>query len=238
MPNQVFHFKQFSILQDKCAMKVGTDAVLLGSWIKTANENAILDIGTGTGLLALMLAQKSSCPIDAIDVDENACLQANENANLSKWANRIHVSQISLQHFSEIAEKKYDLIVSNPPYFEDSTKAFEEKRTLARHNDLLPYNELLEGVLKLLSQNGKFYVILPAKEGESFKVLAEQKKLFLSKLLRVRTKEDKTTEKRWIMQFEIKPKGFSEESIVIEKSNRHEYTQEYIDLTKDYYLHF
>jgi tRNA1Val (adenine37-N6)-methyltransferase len=237
MANQEFVFKQFKILQDKCAMKVGTDAVLLGSWVNTANANSILDIGTGTGIIALMLAQKSNAIIDAIDIDNNAIEQAKENVAACKWREHIHVHHISLQQFSLESDKKFDLIVSNPPYFIDSSKAFEESRTNARHTDQLPYNDLLKGVLNLLNPNGRFYVILPTKESEQFRDLAEENKLFLTKLTRVITRADKP-EKRWLMRFEFVRKSFSEDSIIIEKDERHSYTDEYKELTKDYYLGF
>ena len=237
MPNQEFVFKQFKINQEKCAMKVGTDAVLLGSWVNHPNAKTILDIGTGTGIIALMLAQKISAKIDAIDIDENAFIQATENVNNCNWKERIHVQQISLQDFSNNHEHKYDLIVSNPPYFVDSSKALEESRTNARHTDQLPYTDLLNGVLNLLNPSGKFYVILPTKESEQFRAIAEENKLFLTKQTKVITRTDKP-EKRLLMRFEFAPKALSEDSITIEEDERHSYTKEYKELTKDYYLAF
>ncbi len=237
MSNQLFAFKQFRILQDKCAMKVGTDAVLLGSWVNASNAKTILDIGTGTGIIALMLAQKSPARIDAIDIDLNAFTQASENVNQCKWKDRIEVHHISLQQFTKESEHKYDLIVSNPPYFIDSSKALEESRTNARHTDQLPFKDLLDGILKLLNPNGKFYVILPTKEAELFREEAEKNKLFLTKLTRIITRTDKP-EKRLMMRFEFNQRAFSESSITIEKDERHSYTDEYKELTKDYYLAF
>lgn len=237
MAHQEFVFKQFKITQDKCAMKVGTDAVLLGSWVNTSNANAILDIGTGTGIIALMLAQRSNAMIDAIDIDNNAFIQATENVAACKWKEHIHVHHVSLQQYAQETDKKYDLIVSNPPYFVDSSKALEESRTNARHTDQLPYDALLKGVLNLLNPNGKFYVILPTKESEQFRDLAEENKLFLTKLTRVITRTDKP-EKRWLMRFEFTRKSFSEDSITIEEDERHSYTEAYKELTKDYYLAF
>jgi tRNA1Val (adenine37-N6)-methyltransferase len=238
MSNQSFAFKQFIINQDKCAFKVGTDSVLLGAWVNASSANSILDIGTGTGIIALMLAQKSTAEIDAIDIDENACNQATENVELSNWKNRITISQTSIQHLAENAAKKYDLIVTNPPYFVDSTKASEEKRTLARHDDLMPRCELIEAVINLIDKKGKFCIILPFKEAEQFREMAEQKKLHLNKLMRVKTRADKSTDKRMMMQFGLEQKTFSESTIVIENNNRHEYSDEYKELTKDYYLAF
>ncbi|MBK9480049.1 MAG: methyltransferase [Bacteroidia bacterium] len=238
MPQQHFEFKQFKINQDKCAMKVGTDAVLLGSWVNAQESKSILDIGTGTGIIALMLAQKSGAQIDAIDIDENAFIQASENVSLCKWHERIKVYHQSLQQFEASAgDKKYDLIVSNPPYFIDSSKANAESRTAARHTDLLPFDELLNGVINLLEKKGKFCVILPFKEAELFRDMAEAKRLHIDKILRVKTRTDKT-EKRLLMQFKFNPTSFSESSIVIEVDERHSYSDEYKELTKDYYLAF
>lgn len=238
MANKVFAFKQFTIKQDKCAMKVGTDAVLLGAWTNPNGAQRILDIGTGTGIIALMLAQKTKASIDAIDIDADACLQARENVEGCKWKENIRVHHVPLQLHSQRQKDKYDLIVSNPPYFVDSSKALYIERTTARHTDLLPYKELLEGVLLLLAKNGKFCVILPFKEGEMFRDMAEKEKLYLSKMMRVKSRAGKATDKRLMMQFEFQRKTFSESSIVIEEDERHSYTDEYKELTRDYYLNF
>jgi tRNA1Val (adenine37-N6)-methyltransferase len=238
MPNTSFAFKQFIIKQDKCAMKVGTDAVLLGAWILPNGSKHILDIGTGTGVISLMLAQKSVAHIDAIDIDENACLQATQNVQESKFAHRVTVSHISLQDYAKTEDKKYDLIVTNPPYFEQSLKSSDEQRSQARHADVLPFEELLDGVIKLLSEKGKFCLILPTLEAEKFRALAEKRGLHLSKLLRVKSRTDKHTDKRHLMQFEIKPSEFSEKSIAIEEEVRHQYTDDYKELTRDYYTNF
>lgn len=219
-------------------MKVGTDAVLLGAWTACIEAENVLDIGTGTGVIALMLAQRCEAYIDALEIDRRSFEQAVENVAASKWAERINVHHISLQDFILVPRLKYDLIVSNPPFFVDSSKASDLERTKARHADLLPYTDLVSAARKLLSEDGKFCLILPVKEAEHFRSLAESKGLHLSRLTRVRTTEDKKTEKRWLMQFEIKPKSFSENSIVIEKDKRHDYSEEYKELTKDYYLAF
>src|ERR1051325_1206886 len=139
MSENVFKFKQFTVHQDRCVMKVGTDAVLLGSWVDTRGAKRILDIGTGTGVIAMMLAQKSSVGIDAIDIDLNACKQAKENAIECAWSDRISIHNISFQEFSASARKKYDLIVSNPPYFSDAPKPHTVERIQSRHTDLLPF---------------------------------------------------------------------------------------------------
>ncbi len=238
MPGTSFAFKQFIIKQDKCAMKVGTDAVLLGAWVFPNGSKQILDIGTGTGVVALMLAQKTDAHIDAIDIDNNAFSQASQNASESKFSNQISVIHSSLQEYSKTTDKKYNLIVTNPPYFEQSLKSSDEQRSFARHADVLPFEELLDGVIKLLDQKGKFCLILPTLEAEKFRVLAQKRGLFLSKLLRVKSKVNKDTDKRHLMQFEFTPTEFSEKTIAIELDERHQYTDDYKQLTKDYYLNF
>jgi tRNA1Val (adenine37-N6)-methyltransferase len=238
MPGTSFAFKQFIIKQDKCAMKVGTDAVLLGSWIIPNGSKQILDIGTGTGVVALMLAQKTQAHIDAIDIDENAFEQATQNVSESKFSKQVSVMHSSLQEYSKVTDKKYDLIVTNPPYFEQSLKSSDEQRSFARHADVLPFEELIEGVIKLLEVKGKFCLILPTLEAEKFRVLAQKKGFFLSKLLRIKSKVNKDTDKRHLMQFEFTPTEFSEKTIAIELDERHQYTDEYKELTKDYYLNF
>lgn len=238
MSSTSFAFKQFTINQDLCAMKVGTDAVLLGAWVLPNGSQNILDIGTGTGIIALMIAQKSSANIIAIDIDENAVIQAKQNVLESKFANQINVQLSSFQTFANSATIKFNLIVTNPPYFEQSYKSSDEQRSQARHADVLPFEELLDGVKKILDIKGKFCLILPRIEAEKFTLLAEKKGFQLSKLLRVKSRADKDLAKRHIMQFEFKATEFSENTLIIEDGDRHQYTPDYIALTKDYYLNF
>ena len=238
MPNSSFAFKQFTINQDKCAMKVGTDAVLLGAWVIPNGSTSILDIGTGTGIIALMLAQKSQAKIEAIDIDENAVNQARQNVSGSKFSSSVSVSHTSLQDFAKTADKKFNLIVTNPPYFEQSLKSSDTQRSNARHADVLPFEDLIEGVLKLLAAKGKFCLILPKLEAEKFREQAEKRGLHLSKLMRIKSRADKEVDKRHLMQFEFTPTEFSETTLVIEEKERHHYTPEYKELTKDYYVNF
>src|SRR5436190_2085315 len=195
-----FRFKFFTVHQDKCAMKVGTDAVLLGAWVNPENAKLILDIGSGSGIISLMLAQKSLSEIHAIDIEENAFEQARENFLISPWYNRLKPFHQSFQEFSESTKNKYDLIVSNPPYFQHASKSPEELRSFARHNDQLTFEELICGVKKVLSETGKFCVILPYKEGMDFMDLAMKKGLFCNHLMKVRTKAE-GQEKRVMMEF-------------------------------------
>lgn len=235
MSSDVFAFKQFKIKQDKCAMKVGTDAVLLGAWTNCGDARKILDVGTGTGVLALMLAQKSKGQIWAIDIDKCSCEEAQENASHCKWGSRLHVQNISMQEFSKENNNDFDVIISNPPYFTDAYKARELARNTARHTDELPFNQLIECVAKLLHEEGRFFSILPFSEAQQFKCIAQKNNLFLVKSTRVKTKPDKEP-KRLLMMYARKPELLQEDELIIELDERHHYTKEYIELTKDYYL--
>ncbi len=238
MPNDVFEFKRFSIKQDKCAMKVGTDAVLLGSWVNPDHFTSILDIGTGTGVIALMLAQKSNANITALEIDANSFVQAGENVANSSFKDQIKVIRNSFQDFWKQESAKFDLVVTNPPYFIDSLKSNDTNRSTARHADVLPFSELVDGVKELLSANGVFCLILPKKEAEIFRKMAEQKGFFLTRLMRVRNSPDKEDDKRHLMQFELAPKDIGERVFYIRTTDPQAYSDEYKQLTKDYYMNF
>ncbi len=239
MSNDTFEFKQFKIKQDKCAMRVSTDAVLLGAWVIPNGSARILDIGTGTGVIALMLAQKSSASILAIDIDKDSTEQAKLNVAESIFHKSVEVVHTSFQDLVKNSSDKFNLIVTNPPYFIDSEKTNNENRTTARHTDSLSFDDILSGVKKMLDEKGKFCLILPKNEAQLFRSMAQAKGLYLSKLLRIRTRfEKEDSEKRHLMQFEFKESEFSESTLVIEKDSHRNYTDEYKELTKDYYLKF
>jgi tRNA1Val (adenine37-N6)-methyltransferase len=237
MANNYFKFKQFTIFQDRCAMKVGTDGVLLGAWADCENAKTILDIGTGTGLIALMLAQRSLAHIDAIEIDQSASEQASENVTKSPWESRISVLNISLQQFTEQIDKKYDLIVSNPPFFQNSLYAPDQNRTNARHNASLEYEDILDASLKLLSNNGMLSLILPYLEGTMFIVKAAGKGLYCVRQTNVLPNPGKTP-KRLLLEFTKIKKPLVEQEIIIELNKRHEYSDAYKNLTRDFYLKF
>jgi tRNA1Val (adenine37-N6)-methyltransferase len=234
MSESYFQFRQFIVRQDKCAMKVGTDAVLLGSWVGAREAENILDIGTGTGIIAMMLAQKSKAQIDAIDICPDSFAQARENAGVSLWAERITVHHISFQDFSVRSTKKYDLIVSNPPFFSDAPKPQTLGRIQSRHTDLLPFSELIAGVKKIISAEGKFCVVLPCREGAAFVDEALRQELFCSSILRVKTKPEKQ-EKRLLMEFTPQLRNIRESEMVI-RSGDNEFSKEYEEMTREYYL--
>jgi len=232
----MFHFKQFTIHQDRCAMKVGTDGVLLGAWTDVENAARILDIGTGTGLLALMLAQRApNALIDAIEIEENAYIQATENVAESPWKDRINIIHRALQDF-EPAEK-YDLIVSNPPYFLHSLKNPDTAKKTARHTDTLMPTELITYAKRLLHENGRLSVIYPTTEALLFIKEAEKKMLHCSRITKVFPNIG-AKEKRLLMEFSVMPTECRNDEIYIENNVRHNYTEAYKVLTKDFYLNF
>lgn len=233
----IFQFKQFSLEQDRCAMKIGTDGVLLGAWTPlTNNPFSILDIGTGTGIIALMLAQRSYAEqIDALEIDDEAYEQATDNFENSPWSDRLFCFHAGLDEFVEEPEDEYDLIVSNPPFYTDDYKSENEKRDLARFTDAMPFEDLIEAAALLLSENGVFAVIIPFKEEEKFLALAKEYDFFPLKITRV--KGTPTTEtKRSLLAFtRTELDNFPVDELIIETA-RHIYTTEYIELTKDFYL--
>jgi len=237
MANDYFKFKQFTIYQDNCAMKVGTDGVLLGSWADCENAKSILDIGTGTGLIALMLAQRSNSEIDAVEIDDLACMQAKENIAKTDWKDSIQIINTPFQNFSKSIDKKYDLIVSNPPYFQNSLFAPDKKRTDARHNSNLQLDELLSGALELLADNGALSVILPYLEGNFFILKASELGLYCTRQTNVLPRPNKEP-KRLLLEFMKIKKPLVEQEIIIELNKRHEYSDAYKNLTKDFYLAF
>lgn len=216
-------------------MKVGIDGVLLGVWADVHNADAILDIGTGTGLIALMLAQRSSARIDAIDIDADAVTQANENIQKSPWARRIQVSEVELQRYVLKTENRYDLIVSNPPYFVNSTKAPVENRNKARHTDTLTHKELLDNALTLLKPTGRICIILPVNEGLMSVEYADTIGLHCTKQVVVFPKPGAVA-KRLLLEFSPQFIACVNSEIVIESDVRHEYSPEFTALAKDYYL--
>jgi len=233
----MFQFKQFSVEQDRCAMKIGTDGVLLGAWSPIPeNIFSVLDVGAGTGIIALMLAQRTTAEqIDALEIDEEAYEQAVENFENSPWGDRLFCFHAGLDEFIEEPEDEYDLIISNPPFYTEDFKTESGQRDLARFADAMPSEDLVEAADLLLSENGIFSVIIPYKEEEKFIALAKDFDLFPIKITRV--KGTPTTEiKRSLLAFSRHfSENFPEDELVIETS-RHIYTEEYIALTKDFYL--
>jgi len=215
-------------------MKVGIDGVLLGVWTAVENGKKILDIGTGTGLIALMLAQRSKSSVLAIDIEKNAVIQAIENVQQSPFLDRVEVKQISLQNFAETTDERFDLVVSNPPYFVNSLKAQVQNRTTARHTDTLTHEELIENAIKLMTPAGRICIILPVVEGLQCIEFAKSKGLYCSKKVNVYPKPD-IEAKRLLMEFSLKKAEMEVSELVIE-IERHHYSPEFTELAKDFYL--
>ncbi len=245
MSKKPFKFKEFTVNQDQCAMKIGTDAVLLGAWATVKKEPAsILDIGAGTGVLALMLAQRCYAElIDAIEIDPKAYEQCVDNFEQSPWGDRLFCYHASLNTFVSEIEDLYDLIICNPPFYAPTLVADASKkeaavmssaRKIARFNDAMPFDYLLESVSKLLSENGLFSVVIPFTEKDDFITLASTFKLYPNRILLV--KGTPTSElKRVLIEFSFRESELITETLIIE-TERHQYTDAYVNLTQDFYL--
>lgn len=231
-----FKFKQFTIHQDRCAMKVGTDGVLLGAWASLeGNPTSILDIGAGTGLIALQLAQRSNAEtIDAIELDDSAYEQCVENFEASEWGDRLFCYHASLQEFEEEIEDTYELIVSNPPFYAEAVASKTPSRTMARQENSLPLEDLINAVHKLLAKTGTFATIIPFGQEERLLALAKTKGLHPSRITRIKGTPTSAI-KRTLVQFGFEPTNCFANELVIE-INRHEYTFDYQELTKAFYL--
>lgn len=233
--NPYFRFKQFTVWHDKCAMKVGTDGVLLGAWCAVGSAGSILDVGTGSGLIALMLAQRSNALIDAIDIDEGAFAQASENINASPFGERVNARHTSLSNYAKQCGKRYGLIVSNPPYFAKSLKCPDKSRSQARHNDTLAPAELIGCCKSLLAGDGRIALIFPCEQLDNFTGIIGDHSLYVSRITTVFPMPGSPPRRILLEASARKPAALKEDSLAIELS-RHQYTEEYINLTKDYYL--
>ncbi len=234
--NKPFQFKQFSVEQDQCAMKIGTDSVLLGAWVSLKNNPiSILDIGAGTGILSLMLAQRSSSElIDAIEIDDNAYEQCVVNFENSPWGDRLFCYHASLEEFTDEIEDTYDLIISNPPFYSEDYKSENKQRNLARFTEAMPFDHLIKRATKLLSEQGTFSVIIPFSAKENFISLALKNGLYSHRILNVKGNLNSEI-KRCLIEFSFQESDPIIEELIIE-TERHLYTNEYINLTKDFYL--
>jgi len=229
-----FRFKHFTIEDQFSTMRVGTDAMLLGAWARPPVKGRMLDIGTGCGVLALMMAQKSGAVIEAIDIDLPSVQQARENFNQSPWSGRLEAIQASLELFSGKTENKYDFIISNPPYFAKALRSPSARKNSTRHDETLTSDSLLLAVTRLLARNGRFAVILPPAIAAGFVSSAISAGLFLSRMLEVLPRPASGPNLA-LMEFAGRPgKPVIPGSLAI-LSETGKYSDEYLQLTADYH---
>ncbi|MBO4371481.1 MAG: tRNA (adenine(22)-N(1))-methyltransferase TrmK [Bacteroidales bacterium] len=229
-----FHFRQFSITQDKAAMKISTDGVLLGAVCEFNYHNKILDIGTGTGLISLMAAQKSNAEISAVEIDQDAYIQAKENVEKSKFTSRIKVLHGDFLQLFKDSTEKFDYVVSNPPFFRNSLKNNDKGRSIARHEDALPFEKMIPIVAKILSDGGIFSVIIPESERLYFVRLGIASGLHICEKFVVKSFIDSEPQ-RVILSFSNVIKPLKQDTIVI-YSSQGVYTEQFKSITKDFYL--
>ena len=234
MSNPYFRFKQFSIYHDRCAMKVGTDGVLLGAWCDVMGCREIVDAGTGSGLIALMLAQRGGANITGVEIDGGAAAQAAENAALSPFAERVKIVCASFTDFAAESEGKYDRVVSNPPYFIDALKPGDAARSLARHAGGMDYRQLVAGSCRLLSETGRLAMILPYDHFDFFARVAEEYGLSLCRKTVVCPKPG-AAPARVLMEWGKTPCPYVDDALVVEVE-RHIYSDDFKRLTQEFYL--
>ena len=237
MSSTIFQFKEFAIDQTHAAMKVGTDAIVLGSWTKIAEANTILDIGTGTGILSLMLAQRSDAEvINAVELDENAYETAVTNFENSPWGDRLFCYHASIQEFAKEMDDTYDVIICNPPYFTHSDQVELTPRKIARTTHSLDFETLLKNTRKLLSENGTFALSLPSESEKNFVATAEKLGFHLQRILHVKDNENAEIVRVFMqLGLEINP---LEETVLVLKKEDKSYTDAFKDLTRDFYTIF
>ena len=233
MSNSFFKFKQFTIEQSDCAMKVGTDGCLLGGWFNCSESNNILDIGCGTGLIAIMAAQRSNAGITGVEIDDKAALQARINAGNSPWRERIDIINSDLLEYT--TEKRFDTIVSNPPYFVNSLKCDDTSRTLARHSDSLDCRAFFKKCNELLEDDGKISIVIPSDIVEEWKSAAAEQNLYPARITSVRTTPRKAP-KRALLEFSHSTQTATEENTLILETAPGEYSDDAKKILGDFYL--
>jgi tRNA1Val (adenine37-N6)-methyltransferase len=234
--NSYFQFKQFRINQDATAMKVCTDSCVLGAWAEVEKAKQVLDIGTGTGLLALMAAQRSEAEITAVEINEAAARQAAENIAESPWKNRIHLHQKSLQAFGKENQQHFEVIICNPPFFQASLRSPDAAKNAAKHTQELPFEELAQFAADFLAPEGIFYVLLPPPEAEIFRKLASIHNLNPVKSLEIFTQPN-GKHLRTIYAYSFRDQPLKPETLIIRNPDQ-TYTDEFSKLLREYYLIF
>lgn len=233
MANNYFQFKKFKIVQDGCAMKVGTDGCLLGGWFDCSQSRNILDVGSGSGLIAIMAAQRCNATVTGVEIDSDAAIQAIENVNNSPWSDRIRIINEDLLSYT--TAERFDTIVSNPPYFVNSLKCDNDARTTARHSDTLSNNDFFRKCKELLTEEGKISIIIPSDISTDWQEVAKSNGFHTSRITHIKTTPDKMA-KRVLIEFSTcKPQEMFEETLILEKK-RGVYSDEAQNILKDFYL--
>jgi tRNA1Val (adenine37-N6)-methyltransferase len=236
MPKPLFRFKQFTIRQDRCALKVGTDGVLFGAWVNYADADRILDIGTGTGVLALIAAQRApKALIDAVEIDDATAGQAAENAAASPWGDRIRIHRMDVRRMQ--STEPFDLIICNPPYYAGYSSAADVRVGLAKHSEELLFPELIDAVGRLLSPEGRFAVIIPLNREQEFLLEAQRTGLAPARRCTVRYVAHRPP-KRVLLELDRSGRSTNEEELIIEATGPFDYTPEYRVLIGDLMLNF
>lgn len=237
MSNTFFKYKQFIVHQEKSAQKVCTDTSLFGALIEPKNPKSVLDIGTGTGVLSLMIAQITDAQINAVEIEENAYQQALENFNQSNWSDRIAVIKDDIKNYANTSSQKFDLIISNPPFFQNSFKSNQNNKNLARHNDSLSLKELAHCVHQMISENGEFWVLLPEYESNSLLVELNNLGIYLSKSITIKNYVGDDKISRIVNCYSFNKIDVIKKEIAIYQDKNREYTSDFVELLKPYYLY-
>ena len=233
MPNNYFKFKQFTIVQDGCAMKVGTDGCLLGGWFNCSKSKNILDVGCGSGLIAIMAAQRSDAQITGIEIDKDAAIQAKENTENSPWAERIEIINCDFLKYN--TDKKFDTIICNPPYFVNSLKCDKSSRTLARHSDSLNNNKFFAKCAEISTHALAVSIIIPCDIMEEWLSAAKENNFYASRITFIKTTPRKEP-KRVLIEFVRDNKTTTTETTLILEKERGEYSDDVKDILRDFYL--
>ena len=235
MDSRPFFFKKFGLFHHRSTMKIGTDAIILGRWVEVSENDDVLDIGTGCGLLPLMLAQKGIKSADAVEIDDESCEEAAQNFANSAWNSRLSAINNDVKDYAAKCSKKYDLIVSNPPFYFGDNIPEKAKKGLARHTNTLSYKDLLQSVKKMLKPDGRFALVLPAIESKTFLKEAENQGFFLKKEMKIVPIEGKEPN-RINMQLVVNQVDKVETETFVLRNQDHSFTKDYKDFLKDFYL--
>ena len=233
MSNNYFKFKRFTIEQENCAMKVGTDGCLLGGWFNCAGSKRVLDIGCGTGLISIMAAQRSNAHITGVEIDDTAAVQARKNADNSPWGERIEIASCDFLEYG--TDGKFDAIVSNPPYFVNSMKCDSETRTLARHSDTLDCRMFFKKSIELLADGGCVSIVIPCDIMEEWKVAAMEQTLYPTRVTFIKTTPRKAP-KRVLIEFRADSNCVAVEDTLILETSPGEYSDDAKRILGDFYL--